>query len=492
MAKSQHKPNKLFRDARERLFDSRQALAEAANAHLPMSFLMNANDIGKIERGVVTYPRPQRRAVLRMALQVATDAEIGFFDRRQPSLDRPDEPCLGSGMLVHQGVSGPLISQDHQDPTSNSPISVGNSPASARDVTLNASRRLLAANLLAGTHVVVQQVGATPHDGSADQELTLESTLEPLERLAALTDASFTDGKIEQVDQLLREIIRVYEGEGPRRVVPTIVRQRARLTRALSGFERPRHKQAIYRHSAMLAGMLAYAAVNLGKFAVAKAYCAESFGLAEFVEIDDLRAWVRGTESFCAYYEGDYHRAAELARDGRRFAKDGPQAIRLLVNGEARALAKLGDRDGTDRAVEGGLALAARHGRRGGMSPCMSFDAYSDARTISNAVTAYTSLGLPGKVNELLQELTPVVDASDSVWSKSLVRLDRAQVLLKAKEPEPEEAADLAVQALTISAERPVASILIRAREVHTSAAPWKHLDGVRRLTVVLAESERR
>jgi hypothetical protein len=89
-------------------------------------------------------------------------------------------------------------------------------------------------------------------------------------------------------------------------------------------------------------------------------------------------------------------------------------------------------------------------------------------------------------------ELAPTVDASDSVWSRSLVRLDRAKVLLAAAAPEPEEATILAAQALDISAERPIASVLIRAREILAGAEPWRDLDTVRQLGETLQQCEAR
>ncbi len=79
-------PNVLFRAARERLFGTREALADAANAHLGAAFVLSANDVGKIERGVVTWPRPPRRAAFRKVLNVETDAELGFFGERSPKL----------------------------------------------------------------------------------------------------------------------------------------------------------------------------------------------------------------------------------------------------------------------------------------------------------------------------------------------------------------------------------------------------------------------
>src|SRR5258705_13907070 len=85
---------------------------------------------------------------------------------------------------------------------------------------------------------------------------------------------------------------------------------------------------------------------------LARAYCAEAFVLAAAAEDSDLQAWVRGTESLSAYYQKGSPEALELARDGQRYAHGGPQTIRLAVNGEARALGRLGDRRGVDEAVE--------------------------------------------------------------------------------------------------------------------------------------------
>jgi len=56
-------PNNLFRDARIRLFGTRESLAEAVNAQLPPAYVVAANDIGKIERGIVTEKPGQAIAV---------------------------------------------------------------------------------------------------------------------------------------------------------------------------------------------------------------------------------------------------------------------------------------------------------------------------------------------------------------------------------------------------------------------------------------------
>ncbi|WP_229070865.1 hypothetical protein [Actinoplanes sp. DH11] len=77
MARTEPQRNERFRVARTRLQFTRQALADAANQHLPRLYSMNDNDIGKIERGVVTWPGSERRAALRKVLGAATDDELG-------------------------------------------------------------------------------------------------------------------------------------------------------------------------------------------------------------------------------------------------------------------------------------------------------------------------------------------------------------------------------------------------------------------------------
>jgi hypothetical protein len=75
-------PNDLLRGFRERLFGTQQAMADAANEHLAPAYLLAANDIGKLERGVVERGSVPRRKALRTICGVETDAEIGLVRRR--------------------------------------------------------------------------------------------------------------------------------------------------------------------------------------------------------------------------------------------------------------------------------------------------------------------------------------------------------------------------------------------------------------------------
>jgi hypothetical protein len=78
-------PNQLLRDARMRLFGTQAALADAANQLLSPAYLLTANHIGKIERGVVERPNALRCTALRTVCGVSTDADIGLVRHRTPT-----------------------------------------------------------------------------------------------------------------------------------------------------------------------------------------------------------------------------------------------------------------------------------------------------------------------------------------------------------------------------------------------------------------------
>jgi tetratricopeptide (TPR) repeat protein len=61
---------------------SSQELADAINRHLDKP--VDDKDIGKLERGKIRWPQPERRAALRTVLGVGDDAEIGLYITRAP------------------------------------------------------------------------------------------------------------------------------------------------------------------------------------------------------------------------------------------------------------------------------------------------------------------------------------------------------------------------------------------------------------------------
>lgn len=320
----------------------------------------------------------------------------------------------------------------------------------------------------------------------------LESPFDVAERMQALVGSNTSDEALSQLDDMIELVIGSYETTGPKELARRVVQQRRRVEELLNGRQLPRQRERLHRTAAKLSGLLGYMAVNLGNFAAARAYCAEAFQLAGLVNDTDLQAWTRGTESFCAYYKGDYRQAVDLARDGQRYAAGGPQVVRLASNGEARALAKLGDERGVDHAVARALDVSERFELPDGVSSCISFGIYSLARTASNAATAYVGLRKPERVREYAEQVMPIFEASRSRWSQSLVRLDMAAALVAADRPDPEHGAELVTEALMISAERPITSVLQRSREFLTSSERWRDLPEVRQAADTLRAAEHR
>lgn len=278
---------------------------------------------------------------------------------------------------------------------------------------------------------------------------------------------------LEQFEQRVAQVIAEYEHSGPTVLGPPTALLRRRAHQVLRGHQPLRLRYRIYRVTAQLAGLLGYMAVNTGRFRLADAYCLEALELAEEIGDVDLQVWVYGTRSLGAYYAGDYEAAYLHAVRGRELAPDSPQSIRLLANGEARALGQLGDREGTDAALGGALALIERHEVRPELTPCISFAPYGYARVAANAATAYVPLGDTGRVLHYTGDVDPAVEQADSDWSRALVRLDIANALLRQPDPDLEQAVALGRQSLEVCAEHPIRSVWQRARELQQLTVRW-------------------
>jgi len=107
----------------------------------------------------------------------------------------------------------------------------------------------------------------------------------------------------------------------------------------------------LYRSLALVQGVLTYAALDLGKPDGAAAHAALGWRLAERNDDNELRVWVRGTQSLIARFESDYGRAQWLVEDGLRYETSGTGRLRLLA-GLAQCRANLGDSPGANEALD--------------------------------------------------------------------------------------------------------------------------------------------
>ena len=280
-------------------------------------------------------------------------------------------------------------------------------------------------------------------------------------------------GGIERFERFVAQVVADYERCGPSVLGPRTALLRRQAHQVLQGRQPLRLRYQMYRVTAQLAGLLGYMAVNTGQFLLADAYCMEALELAAEVGDVDLQVWVCGTRSLGAYYAGDYKAAYLHAVRGRELVPVSPQSIRLLANGEARALGRLGDREGTAAAIGRALELIERYEVTSELRPCISFDPYGYARVVANAATAYVPLGDTTRVLRYTGDVDPAVEQADSDWSRALVRLDIANALLRQQDPDLEQAVILGRHALEICAEHPICSVWQRARELQQLTARW-------------------
>jgi transcriptional regulator with XRE-family HTH domain len=179
-----------------------------------------------------------------------------------------------------------------------------------------------------------------------------EDVLDIMKRVQQLERTSIGSAALDALALSLDDYVDRYEREGPKPLMGPLIKQRSLVEELIGTASHHSERRRLYEIAGRTSALLAYMCVNRGRYPLARAYCKEAFMLGDLADNPEIQAWVRGTQSFCEYYAGDFTAAANLAVDGLQYAGDGPQAVRLLINGQARALAKLGDLVGVHAAVQ--------------------------------------------------------------------------------------------------------------------------------------------
>jgi len=326
---------------------------------------------------------------------------------------------------------------------------------------------------------------ARSHVATADRQelpgvrLAAEDIVDVLNRIQKFSRAVNPE-IIQQLQDNVRDTIAQYERLDHASLVPALMKQRAWVDSFLDECSHPRQRQQLFEIAGATSGVLGYVCVGSNNFPLARAYCFEAFQLGDFAQDANLQAWARGLQSFCEYYAGQYGEALRFAEDGLKYARSGPQSVRLTVNGAARAMGKLGDSEGVHRAVDRAYDLMLCNDVPSGVPSSISFDCYSAAQTASNVATAYVSLGMPEKAQHYIELALPDMRKADSPWSRSLVMIDLASALIQPRDADLDGAAGIILEALTISASRPVISVQQRASDFVCSAAKrWGNIKQV-------------
>ncbi|WP_151483765.1 hypothetical protein [Streptomyces albicerus] len=301
-----------------------------------------------------------------------------------------------------------------------------------------------------------------------------DNPFEIVARARQLTASNADDATLAFLGSSLESITDRYEQDGPYALRAEARGLRQLAHALLDGRQPPRARQELFRLAARASGLLGYMAVNTGDFTLAEAYCTEAVDLSRAINDLDTELWASGTLSFELYYAGRYAEADACAAAAVERAPRSPQSIRLLVNGQARALAKTGDRRTAGQAVGQALDLSDRHDVPPGLTSCISFEPYGQARTLANAVTAHVSLHDTARALRDADRIDDLVEHSDSAWSRALVRLDVSAALLSERAPDLDHALELGREALRLCGDSPIRSVWQRSQELYEQARSWR------------------
>jgi transcriptional regulator with XRE-family HTH domain len=169
-----------------------------------------------------------------------------------------------------------------------------------------------------------------------------------LQRLAEASDLG--SGTLEQLEELVERLGVEYFTVPPAESRETVLSWRRYVARLLDGKLTLRERRHLYAVAGWLSGLVAEASLALGDHA--EPHCTTALSLAQEVGDARLAGWVRGTQAQIALYAGDPREAVAFAQAGKQVAPIGSAALVRCCTQEARASARLGDRGGTQVALD--------------------------------------------------------------------------------------------------------------------------------------------
>ena len=431
-------------------------------------------------RGAATHPYSALQATLDEFLAASTDEECARFSRMvQLANDEPRRPGTAETQTTPRWLPGAALSSDLLAPELESD---DDSPVDRRDLLKSAGGVAGLALDAAMTGGFRATSGAPVMDGGEDG---LDAPISILARMQWIGSSGIDEATLSHLERTVADVVRDSERIPPKDLAPTLRMLRNQVDHALKRHQHPGKLVRLYAASSYLSGLLGSAALDLGNLSVARAYAAEAYQLAFYLEDPDISAWARATQSLVEYYSGDHPEALRLSLHGQEIAPQGPHTARLVINGEARARAAMGDARGVKAAVARAVDMTPRLPAAVGMSPSLSLAPYCYTRVAANAATAYLAVGDTTRAYPYITDSLPVIDDAGLSGPRALTRIDLALAILNEDTGQACEAVD---QAITIADRM---SVRQRAASFVQAAGPWAKKGPVRGLAERLADLPR-
>ncbi|NYH90949.1 XRE family transcriptional regulator [Actinopolymorpha rutila] len=395
---------------------SRQEMADQLNAYLfrvtGREFGIDANYVGKLERGVIRWPQKLYRDAFRTVLAVGTDRELGFFNpRRAPAL-------AGNG-----GAAGAAGSGTPARSGSN-----GDSGAAAENGGTTAAAAL---SVRTGAGV---STSATPGPGGAGLlPAAALALLGPLEASPIPSRIGRDEiGHVRSAAVLFSRWDHSYGGGFVRDAVVAQLRWSARLLQAGAGHRERLELHEAVGHLAHVAGFMAFDAYaftdaeRLFRFALA---CAEAAGTWH------LRAKVLSSMARLAVWRGQAATALGLTDLALlRSDRITPTEQAMLLTARARGLARLGRTRETLRVV-GAADDAFARSNPAEDPPWMAY--YDAAQHAGDTGHALFDLEVRGYPTEAGRRLAAAVAGHTPAYARSrtISRIKLASLLMATDDP---------------------------------------------------------
>jgi tetratricopeptide (TPR) repeat protein len=230
----------------------------------------------------------------------------------------------------------------------------------------------------------------------------------------------------------------------------------------------------------LLGGQLGYflarLSFNLGDYAAARRHAVLAWGYAEDVGQPLLCASVRTLQGTIAFYAGQPYRSLELLQAAEAY--DSPYCRSRIAANTARAYAALGERSAAERA----LAMMERHLVD---LPLQPGDApYTTATAMSALASTLARLGDGEAAEGYARQAVALHNRPDLKGTlfedRGNATLNLAGSLLVRRQPDPEEAARLGVEAIAVPEAQRTETIRTRAVELCQLLGTWSELTVVK------------
>jgi transcriptional regulator with XRE-family HTH domain/tetratricopeptide (TPR) repeat protein len=233
-------------------------------------------------------------------------------------------------------------------------------------------------------------------------------------------------------------------------------------------------------HLTLLGGQLTYflarLSFNMGDYAAARRHAVLAWQYAEDVEQPVLCASVRTLQGTIAFYAGQHEKALDLLRAARAY--DSPYNRSRIAANMARAYAVLGDRSRAEQA----LAAMERH--LVDLPPQPGDSPYTTATAMSALATTLACLGEGGAAEPYARRAVALHYAPgvrDTLFEdRGNATLNLAASLVLRRQPEPEEAARLCIEAIVVPEVQRTETVRKRAMELFRLLGPWRTVPAVK------------